>query len=228
MYAAFANAVTTLVSFAILVSIIAHWACNCDDCAQAYSPMVTVAIDTRYPCEDKHPTIRFLRYAAWCAAASFTTAFFGCYAGVSVPRLNAKAAILSMFAVCALYAAAECPISIVRWLLLAFAVALGIALLFYLAYHFRSQAKEHLPPDLYDTYTLTLRLFAILLVAYIIVWCNAEGGKSITSDQAIIVYTVLDVVTKTLVFWILLKNENVDFPPGKSMPLMQHEGIRDF
>jgi hypothetical protein len=82
---------------------------------------------------------------------------------------------------------------------------------------FRRSATTNLPSGLHSTYYGTVFLFTVALVGYAVVWGTAEGGKKANETQEIIAYTVLDIVTKTLVLLIPIVNSNSYITYGSAL-----------
>jgi bacteriorhodopsin len=191
---------------------------------QAYLIMVLSDNTFALTCEERR--FQWLRYAAWGAVAPLTIAYFGTYARVALLDIAWPAA-LSILAVITLFAAAVSPTCVAAWPLLAFAAGVGVALLLALWYSFGAQAKKNLPAGLHGTYTYALSLFTLSLVAYIVVWGTAEGGKIATATQEVIAYTVLDILTKTLLFFIPLWNMGSYVSTGNALAWLGDDGKHD-
>jgi bacteriorhodopsin len=183
-------------------------------CLQAYLIMATNPAAMKLGCDGRY--LQWLRYAAWGTVAPLTITYFGLYAKAHFADI-AWAASLSVVAVLALFAGAVSPACISAWPLFAFAIGSGLVLVQFLWGSFRRSATASLPSGLHSTYYGTVFLFTVALVGYAVVWGTAEGGKKANETQEIIAYTVLDIVTKTLVLLIPIVNSNSYITYGSAL-----------
>jgi bacteriorhodopsin len=181
---------------------------------QAYLTMVLSDNTFALSCQERR--FQWLRYAAWGTVAPLTVAYLGTFARVGLLDIAWPAA-LSVVAVVTLFAAAVSPVCVAAWPLLAFAVITGVVLLFNVWGTFHGHATKVLPAGLQGTYYFALQLFTGALVAYAIVWGTAEGGKIATATQEVIVYTVLDIITKSALFLLPLWNMNSYIATGNAL-----------
>lgn len=144
----------------------------------------------------------WIRYAAWALVAPITVWIFGLLSGAHWVELI-WVSIVTMIGVAAGFAAAISNGTNATWPLFAFGVVTFIPVFIALAFTFRRAAyKVHTEiGKLYDVVGFGSLL---LYVGYVITWGVSEGGFVTTVDQEIIIYTVLDILTKVIFGFTLI------------------------
>jgi bacteriorhodopsin len=144
----------------------------------------------------------WLRYAAWAWVAPVTLVILGLVSGAHWVEIM-WTFWFSIVSVAALFAASTVngPNSV--WPLFAAGVAAGFPVLIALAYTFRKTAyRVHAEIGrLYDVLGFSM---IILIAGYAITWAVSEGGLVTTIDQEVIIYAVLDIVTKVVFGAVLI------------------------
>jgi len=136
----------------------------------------------------------WLRYAAWAFVAPLTVIVLGILAGAHWVEL-VWLVFASLISVAALFASAISQGFNATWPLFAFAGAAGTPIAIAYVWTFRISAyKVHAEiGKLYDVVGLGS---LIMYFGYYVVFGVSEGGKITTPDQEVIIYTVLDIITK--------------------------------
>ena len=111
--------------------------------------------------------------------------------------------ISSLASIAALYGAAITNGLNATWPVFALGLFFGIPFFIAITYTFRASAyRVHREIGrLYDVLGFS---FLILAAFYAIVWGTAEGGQNMTFDQSMIVYTLLDILTKVVFGFVLI------------------------
>lgn len=147
-------------------------------------------------------SFEWVRYAAWALVAPITIWIFGLLSGAHWVELI-WVSIVTIVGLAAGYAGAISNGFNATWPLFAFAVMSFFPVFIALLFTFRRAAyKVHTEiGKLYDVVGLGS---LILYVGYIITWGVSEGGFITTVDQELIIYTVLDVLTKVVFGFTLI------------------------
>jgi len=147
-------------------------------------------------------SFHWIRYAQWALVAPLTIIDLGLLAGGHWVEIF-FIAFASMIGVGAGFAGALSTGANATWPLYGFGIAAGIVVAISLLYTFRASAYR-VHTEIGKLYDILAFGSVLLYIGYVVVWGTSEGGKWTTADQEIIIYTVLDILTKAVFGFVLL------------------------
>jgi bacteriorhodopsin len=145
---------------------------------------------------------QWIRYAQWAITGPLTLITFGLLAGAHWVEVL-FIVLACLVGVAAGFAGALSTGLHATWPIFAFAVAAFLVIIYSLLGSFRRSAYQ-LHVEVGKLYDFLAYSMGALFTGYLIVWASSEGGHIADVDQEVIVYTVLDVLTKLIFGFILL------------------------
>jgi bacteriorhodopsin len=156
-------------------------------------------IDAEFP--DIKRSLEWIRYAQWALTGPLTLIALGLLAGAHWVEIT-FVAISCVIVVGAGFAAALSTGNYATWPLFGFAVAIFLIISYNLLYTFRATA--HANKEIGKLYDVLAFGSSFFYLGYVIFWGTSEGGNITNVDQEVIVYTVLDVITKVIFGFVFL------------------------
>jgi len=202
--------VTLLASITALSYLIQAMGANVGNNFAAW-PTNAAALNTASSAQFTHDLIRtfqWLRYAAWAASIPLTVVVVGILAGAHWTEF-VWVSLSGLISIAGIYAAAICTGPNATWPLYALALVAGAPVGIALVYTFRVSAHKVHPEigRLYDVIGFGL---LIAFIGYAITAGVSELGYVTTVDQEVIIYAVLDVLTKTVFgFFLIWSRESI-------------------
>jgi len=153
-------------------------------------------------------TFMWLRYAAWAASVPLTVTVVAILAGAHWTEF-VWVTLSGLLSLAALYSAVICTAPVSTWPLFAFALVAGLPFAIALVYTFRVSAhKVH--PEIGRLYDVVGFGLLILSVGYALTCAVSELGYITSVDQEIIIYGVLDILTKVVFsFFLVWSRESI-------------------
>lgn len=163
-----------------------------------------VHVENQFWIEEGDTPVReflWLRYANWGVTTPIVIAILGFLAGANSTSIFYVGSV-AVFFFASLFAGAIHTGFHSTWAIFSFSCVAYVVLLLELAFPFRRSAyRVHVEiGKLYDFLAL---ITAVILTGNLILWGVSEGGHVTTVDQEVVVYTVLDVLGRS-VFGLIL------------------------
>ena len=172
-----------------------------------------------------YPTVsrdfHWIRYAHWAIVGPLTIAILTVVAGVHWVE-GLYVSFLVLFGVASGFAGALHTGRYATWPIFAFAVVAYALAGYSLLVRYRRAAYQ-LHNEIGKLYDLVGQGSFVLYTGYLIVWACAEGGHVADVDQEIIVYTVLDILSKVVFGYVLLLSRESIARYGKFLGNVSHE-----
>jgi len=144
----------------------------------------------------------WLRYASWAAVAPITIVILAILSGAHWTEM-VWVGISSVFSVAGFYAAIISTAPLSQWPIYSYAIFAGIPVAVALVYTFRISAhKVH--PEIGRLYDVVGFGSFVLYAGYAITIAISEIGYVTTVDQEVIIYAVLDILTKAVFGLVLI------------------------
>jgi bacteriorhodopsin len=146
-------------------------------------------------------SFEWIRYAQWVLTGPLTIIALGLLAGAHWVEIT-FIAIATIIGVGAGFAAALSTGNYATWPIYGFAIAIFLVVIYNLLYTFRATA--HANKEIGKLYDVLAYGSSFIYLGYVIFWGCAEGGNIASADQEVIVYTVLDILSKVVFGFVFL------------------------
>jgi bacteriorhodopsin len=148
----------------------------------------------------------WIRYAQWATNTPLIVIALGLLAGITYTEAFFATA-LSLITTAALFAAAISTGYNATWPIYVFGIVAALPVVYLVLFVWASRVASA-GKSTAGIYTFLAWFSFFLSVGYAVNWGTAEGGKVQSTDQEVITYTVLDILTRVVFGFVLL------FSPG--------------
>lgn len=165
-------------------------------------PPTTRAHTPTHPPTDSSPPGRVCPRAEWVTNTPLIILTLGLLAGVTYTEAFFTT-VLSVITTAALFAAAVSTGYNAQWPIYAFGIVAALPVVFTVLFTWSARASSA-PSATAKTFTALAWMQFLLAVGYAVQWGVAEGGRVESADQEVIVYAVLDIISRVVFGFILL------------------------
>jgi len=144
----------------------------------------------------------WIRYAQWATNTPMIILGLGLLAGVTYTEAFFTT-VLSSITTAALFAAAISSGYHATWPIYVFGIVAALPVVYQVLFVWAARAVSA-PSATAKTYALLAWFSFFISIGYAVNWGTAEGGKVQTSDQEVITYTVLDILSRVVFGFVLL------------------------